>query len=100
VNKPLNFLGWFDAFGNLSFVMSEFYSLLPRAGSHLQPVKEDSTVKATSAIPQAIFRHDSRVYVSWMGIAFRRGNLVGCTRNHRIRAAPAAEAAEFTAHLA
>jgi uncharacterized membrane protein YagU involved in acid resistance len=41
-----------------TFAMSEFYSLLPRAENYPQPGKEDSTVKAASAISQAIFHHD------------------------------------------
>jgi putative membrane protein len=47
-----------------SFVMSEFYSLLLRAKSNLEPLKnseplkEDSTVIAASAISQTLFHHE------------------------------------------
>jgi uncharacterized membrane protein YagU involved in acid resistance len=40
-----------------SLAMSEFHSLLPNAESQSQPADEDSTVKAASAISQAIFHH-------------------------------------------
>ena len=41
-----------------SFVMSQFSSLVLKAGSQPQPDKEDSTVKAASAISRSIFHHE------------------------------------------
>jgi len=40
-----------------SFAMSEFYSLILSAESNSEPGKEDSTVKAASAISQMVFHH-------------------------------------------
>jgi putative membrane protein len=40
-----------------SFAMSEFHTLVPRAESNSEPAKEDSTVKAASAISQIVFHH-------------------------------------------
>ena len=40
-----------------SFAMSEFYSLFLGAESNSDPGKEDSTVKAASAISQIVFHH-------------------------------------------
>ncbi len=40
-----------------SLAMSEFYSLSQHAESRSEPAGEDSTVKAASAISQAIFHH-------------------------------------------
>ena len=41
-----------------AFVMSKLSSLLISAQSNPQPGKEDSTVRAASAISQALFRHE------------------------------------------
>jgi putative membrane protein len=41
-----------------SLAMSEFSSLLLQNKSHSQPGKEDSTVRAASAISQTIFHHE------------------------------------------
>jgi len=40
-----------------SFAMSEFYSLVLGAESNSEPGKEDSTVKAASAISEIVFHH-------------------------------------------
>lgn len=40
-----------------SLAMSEFHSLFGKAENHSQPNDEDATVKAASAISQAIFHH-------------------------------------------
>jgi len=41
-----------------TFAMSEFHSLLPRIESESPQGKEDSTVKAASAISRAVFHHE------------------------------------------
>jgi uncharacterized membrane protein YagU involved in acid resistance len=41
-----------------SFAMSEFYSLLPRDEQYSQPDKEDSTVRAASAVSRTLFHHE------------------------------------------